>query len=201
MTAARLRGTDFPPFLRTDFTDDEAWEALLAEVDKGWVTPLADPSHRDLSVSELMALVPDGSAYRVLVVADRVTFSSDERTLLLIDVREEPGRTFRAVPDACESAVGLMTIGHRFFDDYLDLLPASGVYRLSERHHRAAAELRGHVQPHTDVVVPAPPAVEARAVQRPSAASALRCRNCCCSCCFRRRGCSRRWPGCASARS
>lgn len=150
MAAARLRETDRSPLLRTDFTHDEAWEALLDELGEDWVTPMADPSHRDLSVPELTALVPDGSRCPVLVVADRVTFSSDERPLLLIDVREERGRTLRAVPDACLSAVGNLAIGNRTFDDYLDSLDDSGVHRISDRHRQALAALQAHNQPGTD---------------------------------------------------
>ncbi|MFE8950682.1 DUF6924 domain-containing protein [Streptomyces sp. NPDC007856] len=151
MTAAQLRETDYSPLLRTDFTDDEAWQALLDEVGEDWVTVMADPSHRDLSVPELTALVSDSRRYPVLVVADRVTFSSDEHSLLLIDVQEKPGRTFRAVPDAFQSAIGNLAIQNQSFDDYLNSLDDSGVYRLSDRHRQALAALQAYSQPNTDI--------------------------------------------------
>jgi hypothetical protein len=149
MSIARLRETDFSPVVRTDFTDDEAWQALLGEIGDGWVTLMADPSHRDLSVPELTALVPADRRYPVLVVADRVTFASDERPLLLIDVKDEPGRAFRAVPDAFRFAIGNLAIQNQSFEDFLNRLDDSGVYRLSDRQRQAMAELKAHTRPST----------------------------------------------------
>jgi hypothetical protein len=153
MTAAPLSGTDCSPLLRTDFTDDAAWRTLLediGEAGRAWLTVMADPAHEGLPAAELLALVPDGSAYPVLVVADAETFAGHERTLLLIDVREEPGRTFRAaVPDAFASALGNLAIDNQTFDDYLasGSLGDDGVYRLSDRHRQALAALRGEARP------------------------------------------------------
>ncbi|WP_199435408.1 DUF6924 domain-containing protein [Qaidamihabitans albus] len=150
MVDARLPETDYSPLLRTDFTDDTAWQTLLDEIDDNWIAVMADPAHRGLSVQELVALVPDGSRYPVLVVADDRTFSAAERSLLLIDVRDEPGRTFRAaVPDAFQSVVGNLAIDNMSFDEYLDSdsVDDSGVYRLSDRHHQALASLQGKPRP------------------------------------------------------
>jgi hypothetical protein len=146
MTAAPLTRTDHSPLLRTDFTDEAAWRALLAEIDTSWLTVMPDPAHEGLSVPELLALIPEGSAYPALVVADQETFSAQERTLLLVDVQEQPGRTFRAaVPDAFDSALGNLAIQNQSFDDYLDSgsLGPDGIYRLSARHRQALAELQG----------------------------------------------------------
>lgn len=143
MTAGWLPASDYSPLLRTDFTDDDAWQALLGQIGGDWVTVVTDPAHAGLSVPELMALVPDGSRYPVVVVADDATFASADRPLLLIDVQEEPGRTFRAVPDAFSSAIANLAIQNQSFADYLSSVDAAGVYRLSDRHHQALAELRG----------------------------------------------------------
>ncbi|WP_329455057.1 DUF6924 domain-containing protein [Streptomyces sp. NBC_01497] len=153
MTAARLPETDLTPVLRTDFSDDDSWRELLGEVDDGWVAVQADRSHEGLSTAELLALVPEGSRYPVLVVADAETFSGEERTLLVVDVADEPGRTFRAVPDACRSAVGNLAIANLGFDDYLRSVDESGVHRITERHLRAHAELEAALQ-HRPALVP-----------------------------------------------
>jgi hypothetical protein len=151
VTAARLPETDYSPLLRTDFADDEAWQALLDEIGDDWLTVMADAGHQGLSVRELVALVPGGSHYPVLAVADAVTFSSAERSLLLIDVSEEPGRTFRVAADAFQSVIGNLAIQNQSFDDYLHSLDESGVYRISARQRQALAELQALNQPSTDV--------------------------------------------------
>ncbi|MUL44282.1 hypothetical protein FZ103_24500 [Streptomonospora sp. PA3] len=141
---AQLPETDYSPLLRTDFTDDAAWQVLLERLGRDWMTVLADRGHQGLSVPELVGLVPEGSRYPVLVVADGRTFSADERSLLLIDVDEEPGRTVRVAPAAVPSVVGNLAIRNRTFDDYLDAVDGAGVYQLSDGHRRALAELQGH---------------------------------------------------------
>jgi hypothetical protein len=98
-------------------------------------------------VHELLALVPEGSRDPLLVIAERVTFSSAERSLLLIDVLDEPGRTFRVIPDAFQSVIGNLAIDNVTFGDYLNTLDASGVHRLEDRHYQALAELQSHRQP------------------------------------------------------
>ncbi|MEU3272484.1 hypothetical protein ABZ639_16705 [Saccharomonospora sp. NPDC006951] len=147
MATTRLPETDHSPLLRTDFTDDDAWSALLTEVGDDWLTVMPDPAHEGLPVPELISLVPEGRRYPVLAVADNVTFSSADRTLLLVDVDEEPGRSFRAVPEAFRSAIGNLAIENLSFDDYLGMLDDSGVYRLSDRHRQAFAALRGFTDP------------------------------------------------------
>ncbi|MEU0302601.1 hypothetical protein ABZ252_24495 [Streptomyces sp. NPDC006175] len=150
MTDERLPETDYSPLLRTGFTDDDAWQALLDEIVDEWMTVLPDSGHRGLSVQELVALVPDGSCYPVLIVADDATFSSTERSLLLIDVDEEPGRTFRAVPDAVQSVNSNLSIQNQSFGDYLDSLGDSGIYRVSDKQRQALAALQGFIQPGTN---------------------------------------------------
>jgi hypothetical protein len=135
--------------LRTDFTDDDAWQALLTEIGDDWVTVLADADHQGLSVPELLALVPDGSRYPVLVVADATTFADAEHPLLLIDVTDEPGRTFRAGPEACRSAITNLAIENLGFEDYLDSVDDAGVYRLSDGYRRAMADLAAARLPDT----------------------------------------------------
>lgn len=146
---AVLPATDHSPVLRTDFTDDDAWQALLAEIGDDWVRVMADADHRGLSPTELLALVPEGSRYPVLVVADATTFADAEHPLLLIDVSEEPGRTFRAVPDALRVAITNLAIENLGFEEHLDILDDDGVYRLSDGYRRAMADLAAAKLPDT----------------------------------------------------
>ncbi|HEX7301799.1 DUF6924 domain-containing protein [Lentzea sp.] len=148
MTARSLPSSPFSPLLRTDFTDERAWHALLEDVGTDWLTVMPDRQHRGLTVPELVALVPPGSYYPVLAVADKTTFTSAERPLLLVDVVERPGRTFRAAPEAFRYAIGNLTFhNQRFKDYYLDGLDGSGVYRLPKLHDQASADLPAFNQP------------------------------------------------------
>lgn len=53
------------------------------------------------------------------------------------------------MPDAFSSVIANLAIDNMGFADYLDSadLDASGVYRLSDRHRQAMADLRAHTRP------------------------------------------------------
>ncbi|MCT2584364.1 DUF6924 domain-containing protein [Actinophytocola gossypii] len=147
MPSSPLPRTENPLLVRTDFTDDAAWAALPAEVDDEYVTYVADPAHRDLTPEDLLSLLPPDHPQPVLVVADATTFAGDDHPLLAVDVRAEPGRTFRVAADAVRSVVGNLSIDNLTFDDYLDSVGEDGVHRLHPRHVEALAALRGDQPP------------------------------------------------------
>lgn len=141
-----LPESDLSPLLRTDFSDDAAWSEVCEEVDDGWVSVVADPRLEGLPLERLLESVPAGRAYPVLVVADDVTFSHDDRALLVVDLVDEPGRAFRADPRATRSIVGNLAIQNTYFGDHADSA-GDGVHRLSPKHFQALAELSGTTPP------------------------------------------------------
>jgi hypothetical protein len=148
-----LPETDRPPLVRTDFTDDEAWSALREEISEDLVTFVADPAYRDLPARQL---APDDSHHPVLLVADDVTFSNDDRTVLVVDLDEEPGQTFRAMPDAVRTVVGNLVIQNMYFSELRASVDDAGVYRLSPKYHQAMAELLSANQKPGTVSIPGP---------------------------------------------
>ncbi|HEX2130806.1 MAG TPA: hypothetical protein VHH15_04540 [Actinophytocola sp.] len=153
MPSSPLPHAENPLLVRTDFTDDAAWAGLRAEVDDEYLTYVADPAHRDLSPADLLSLLPPDSPHPVLVVADATTFARDDHPLLVVDLDEEPGRTFRAAPDAVRTVVGNLSIQNMGFEDFLDSVSEDGdqdgVYRLHPRYFEALAALRGTQPPPT----------------------------------------------------
>jgi hypothetical protein len=99
-------GDAYDPFvLRTDFSDPAAWAAVRAAV----VAPVgpfgyrahvrfADaPQEAGAAPATIAARQPaDGPG--VVFVADRTTMTHPEHPLLVVDLRDRPGRVFRAVP-------------------------------------------------------------------------------------------------------
>ena len=83
----------------------------------------------------------------MLVVADDVRFSSGDHGLLVLDLAEERGRTFRAVPGAIRSIINnLWWSANMDFRDYINSVDDTGVFRLSDRYFAALAALRGASQ-------------------------------------------------------
>ena len=90
--------------LRTDFSDDAAWDAVCAasaaESPEGFMAGLSfvsDPAFADMTVEQVAALTT--ASYRTfLFIVDHVTVTDPEMPLVVLDMHDEPGRWFRVVP-------------------------------------------------------------------------------------------------------
>jgi hypothetical protein len=124
------------PVLRTDFSDQTAWEALLAAIATpnedgfmAYVEFVEDPAHRDLTPEQILALVPGDFEHPILIVADHVTLTSPEMPLLVIDLWEERGRVLRVVVEELSSVENNLSISNMDFDDFAAAADEHGVFR------------------------------------------------------------------------
>ena len=92
--------------LRTDFSDDEKWEAVQVEVDS-WsdhkqAVYVSDRTYDSVDIQWLVAADGPADADKIfyLFVADSITMNDPEHPLLAVDLADEPRRTFRITPRA-----------------------------------------------------------------------------------------------------
>ncbi|MFE0102492.1 DUF6924 domain-containing protein [Streptomyces sp. NPDC059009] len=128
--------------LRTDFSRPAAWNAVRSVT----ATPSADgflpgveflddPGYRDLTVAELLALVPKGDedggeyAHPILVVADTVALASGELPLLVVDLWEERGRTIRVVATELWGIENNLSLANMDFFEFAESVDEDGVFR------------------------------------------------------------------------
>lgn len=123
--------------LRTDFSDDQAWQdlqdAINAESEYPSATYVNDPVYADADVPALIALDGPGGQERIwyLFVADAVSMRDPEHLLLAVDLADEPGRTFRVPPRHFLSVSANLCIANMDFADFANAVDDSGVYRES----------------------------------------------------------------------
>lgn len=135
--------------VRTDFTDDDAWDLVCEEATREYgpdgfcasVGPLSDPEWAGATWDAVKAAVPAGGAgSSVLFIADSVTFASPEHPILVVDledtylsVAEFPdilGRTpFRCIPPALWSVENNLNLANMDWEDFADATDDDGVYR------------------------------------------------------------------------
>lgn len=129
-----------PLLIRTDFSDDEAWErvatAANAPVNEGfdedfqaYVTPIDDPVFRDVSVDQIFANLPEGPVEPVLFVVDRLTITDAEHPIIAVDLQDEPGRRFRVVPGKMWSVENNLSLGNMWFAEFAESVEPDGVFR------------------------------------------------------------------------
>jgi hypothetical protein len=147
--------------IRTDYSDDAAWAAvrgLLSQPDdEGFTASLTyveGAAYDGLTPEALRAMAAEGPDITYVVVADRVTMTDPEHSLLLIDVYDYdededesdeddeddeddldadpddgPAPTFRAVPDRIATITANLEIANMDFEEFADSVDGDGVFR------------------------------------------------------------------------
>lgn len=131
--------TDNAVVIRTDFEDQPAWEAVRelvrAPVHDGdesfyaYVDFIDDVEYRNLSTQGLMAALPQDYKHSFLFVVDRDTLSSRDFPLLVVDLDQSRGRTFRAAPNQIQSIENNLSIANMDFEDFAEAVDKDGVFR------------------------------------------------------------------------
>ena len=135
-----LPDTDDIPVIRTDFSDQEAWEAvraaILAPGDAGSFTVhvefVDDRAFEDLAPQQILDLAQSHSTtryYPCLFVVDRATLSADAWPALVIDIQEEPGRSFRAVAEALHQIESNLATDNMDLWEFAAAVGPDGVFR------------------------------------------------------------------------
>jgi hypothetical protein len=146
-----------PLLVRTDFSDEDAWQAIRARVLEippdlqqgieamravneaagvdvsGYDQPLEfvniidDLKHADRSTDEVLKLAAKHDA--CIFVVDRQTISDADQPVLVFDLSHQRGRTFRTVPSEVGAIASNLSIANADWEDFADNVGSDGVYR------------------------------------------------------------------------
>jgi hypothetical protein len=120
--------------LRTDFSDERAWQEVCAAIKepvgqfRANVTFVSDPGFKDITIEEVIKQRTKKGF--VLFIVDDRTISHEEHPILVVDLWHEPGRTFRVIPAemwGVENNLSLANMDWRDFAENADT--ADGVFR------------------------------------------------------------------------
>jgi hypothetical protein len=89
---------------------------------------VSDPKYEGITADQLPSLVSDDSGSFAFII-DHVTLSNSEHPVLVVDLQDEPGRTFRAVASALWEVENNLSIGNMGFDEFLGAVDSEGVFR------------------------------------------------------------------------
>jgi hypothetical protein len=122
--------------LRTDFSDDAAWDELRAvlrsEGAHRSATYVSDPAYAGVSIQALVdadAAASEDDKLTYVFLADAVTLREGDWLLLAVDLEEEPGRSFRVRPGAFTDVSANLAIGNMDFADFADATDETGTFR------------------------------------------------------------------------
>jgi hypothetical protein len=122
--------------LRTDFSDDAAWDAVHDAVDAAAEFPnatyVSDPRFDGVSIQALVdeeaAAEGDDKAIQVFL-ADKTTMTDPSHPLLAVDLYDEPGRTLRVPVQWYAEISANLCIANMDFAEYADVADGSGTFR------------------------------------------------------------------------
>ena len=153
----KLPTTDASLLVRTDFRDAEVWDAICTEIrqppeemmaafaqfaevnamigqDVGEgpeanLTIVDDPEFADLSPAQLMERLPADSHQTFFFVVDHESITSEEHSILVVDVSEQKGQTFRTTPEQVQGIENNLSIANMDFADFANAVDGKGVFR------------------------------------------------------------------------
>lgn len=131
-----LGTTDDTPVVRTDYSNPAAWNELCRMVTTpneddfaAYVEFLEDQAYRDLTLEQVLDLVPAGFAHRMLIVADATCLASAELPLLCVDLDDDDRRAIRVIAAELHSIENNISIVNMFFSEFADAVDGDGVFR------------------------------------------------------------------------
>ncbi len=123
--------------LRTDFSDQAAWDAICATIrsaDDGdefvaYVDFVDDPDYQGLTTEQILELIPEAYEHSFLVVVDGTAVASPENPVLVVDLDEERGREFRAIASELYQIENNLSIANMDFAEFAEAVDEDGVFR------------------------------------------------------------------------
>ena len=135
----RLAESDNALLLRTDFSDDAAWQAICAAIHMpvdgfyASVSFVDDPAYSGLSKAQILDLFA-GIDQSFVFVADRTAITNPEHPLLVIDLFDEEGQEFRTIPSGVQSIENNLSISNMDFEEFASAADEDGVFRGFRRY-------------------------------------------------------------------
>ncbi|MET7574551.1 hypothetical protein ABZT04_39670 [Streptomyces sp. NPDC005492] len=122
--------------VRTDFSADDAWDALRATLfspsKEGFLANVAFVDNRryeGLTPDQALDLIPAEYQHPLLVLADFIAVASAEQPLLVVDRRGERGRWIRVVTAELWSIENNLSGANMDFEEFVGAADDDGVFR------------------------------------------------------------------------
>jgi hypothetical protein len=130
----RIPRTKDTLLLRTDFSDDAAWESLCAAIQtpvgafRAYVSSVSDRAFEGAALEELVPLGRE-AGHRFVFIADRHAITDPERSVLVVDLTWKPGQSFRVIPSEAGRIENNLSVANMGFADFAETVDEDGVFR------------------------------------------------------------------------
>jgi len=140
--------SDLSPVIRSDFSNQTAWDALRARI----ATPsedeflanveyIEDPAYEGITPDQVHALFADDSTHAIAIVADTTTMNHSESPLLVIDLLKTATeirvashdlkrvKELRVIPSELWAIENNLSWSNMSFSEFVDSADDDGIFR------------------------------------------------------------------------
>jgi hypothetical protein len=137
MLQPKLPAYDHSLVVRTDFSDDAAWERVCQAIQaprtehafRASVECISDRACANLAPELLASVLPNDPHRSFAFLVDSTTIAQPDQSLVVVDLSEQPGRTFRVIPSEAWAVENNLRLANMSFDEFAECVGADGVFR------------------------------------------------------------------------
>jgi hypothetical protein len=137
MIQPKLPDYDYSLVIRTDFSDDAAWGQLCTAIQEPQIEHqfrasmecISDKACSGLAPKMVASELPPSSQRPFVFLVDSHTISQPDNPVLVVDLLDEPGRTFRVIPSEAWGVENNLRLANMDFADFADAVDSDGVFR------------------------------------------------------------------------
>jgi tetratricopeptide (TPR) repeat protein len=121
--------------IRTDFSDESAWKSICEAIQnpenefEANLDFINDKAYDGLTPEQLPSILPENSHVTFGFIIDRTALSQPDHPILVVDLKDKPGRTFRVIPSAVWAVENNLSIANMDFDDFMNQVDENGIFR------------------------------------------------------------------------
>jgi hypothetical protein len=132
-----IPNTENPLVLRTDFSDQGAWDTICSKIRKpvglfrfrANVEFLDDLVYDGINKEQLLELLPKNYNHSFIFVVDQKAISSPGYPVLVLDLFERTGHEFRTLPSQIQGIENNLSIANMDFEEFARAVDGRGIFR------------------------------------------------------------------------
>ena len=123
--------------LRTDYSDETAWIEICAAIEEpsgelGFtanVDFVSDKKFDGITAERLPLVLSQDSQRTFAFIIDHAALFQPDHPILVVDLLDEPGRTFRVIPSEMWGVENNLSIANMGFSEFAEAAGLDGVFR------------------------------------------------------------------------
>jgi hypothetical protein len=135
--APKLPDYDYSLVIRTDFTNDAAWDHVCTAIQapqtpdefRANVECISDRSCEGLDPEGVRSVLPKDPERPFVFLVDSRTISHADHPVLVVDLSGVPCRTFRVIPSQAWGVENNLRLANMDFEDFAEACGNDGVFR------------------------------------------------------------------------